>query len=100
MPNYITVTTANQNTYQNAVGNGISVSGFGDQVLLASGATISSAAANGHGIYGDLPAGEVFLVLMGSVESANSAGIRMASNGTRVIIGPTGEVPGARAASF
>jgi Ca2+-binding RTX toxin-like protein len=94
MPNYVTVTTANQNTYQNAIGNGISVSGFGDEVLLASGATISSTAANGHGIYGDLPAGEVFLVLMGSVESASSAGIRMASNGNRVMIGPTGEVSG------
>jgi hypothetical protein len=94
MPNYITVTTANQSTYQNAAGNGISLSGFGDEVLLEIGATISSTAANGHGIYGDLPAGEVFLVLMGSVESTSSAGIRTVSSGARVTITPTGEVSG------
>jgi hypothetical protein len=98
MPTIYTVTDANQSSYQKDGTTPISLSGFGDQVLLASGATIRSAAdANGnsgHGISSGLAAGDVWLLLMGSVESASSAGIRMVSSGNKILIGSTGEVFG------
>ena len=99
MPTPLTVLTdVNQSSYQQVGTTPISLSNSGDQLFLASGATISSAAdahgSSGYGISSGFAAGDLSLLLMGSVESASSAGIRMVSSNNKILIGSTGEVSG------
>ena len=98
MPTTLTVDAANQNMYQTVGTTAISLSNSGDQLFLDSGATISSAAdangSSGYGITSGFAAGDLSLLVMGSVESASSAGIRMVSSNNKVFIGSTGEVSG------
>jgi hypothetical protein len=98
MPTPLTVTAANQSMYQKVGTTPISLAKSGDQLFLEVGATISSAAdANGNSGYGissDFAAGDLSLLLMGSVESDSSAAIRMVYGGNKVFIGSTGKVFG------